>query len=256
VLSQEAFKDYCDRFRVAWNIIRVASYNTDLVIDSLCTERGYDRKRMESILLKTEVCFVDPEKFNFSVLSTLDKGDLGLKTSTGQFLLSGRYIVPVKDMLGNVIALIGWNGNSERKYVTTPSKLFSKECLFYGMEQFKDGLGKPFVVVEGIFDCISVRSLDLRCVAMMGITPSRYKCELYSLMGRILAVPDNDKEGRKVISEDSWSLPSRGKYLRWSGAKGIKDIDDLVKSFDASDVKSLLVDAMKENDRIVNINLI
>lgn len=257
MLSQEEYKDYCERYRVVWKYLRIASYDEDLVIESLCNERGYERDRMESIFSKIEVCFVDPDKFDFERIRKLDRGDLGLSTPGGAFLLMGRYIVPVRDMLGNIIAMIGWYNQEDKKYVTTPSKLFSKECLFFGMEQFKDGIGKKFIIVEGIFDSISVRSLGFRCVAMMGITPSRYKEELYNLFGNILAIPDNDKEGRKVVQSDTWNLPARGKYVCWSGpgVKGIKDIDDFVKTFDALDVQEMLKDAWKEPDRIVNIRL-
>lgn len=255
MLSQEEYRDYCRRYNSVWKYLRMCSYDEDMVIESLCQERGYDKDRMEGILSKIEVCFVNPDKFDFNRIRRLDKGELGLSTPSGNFLLMGRYILPVRDMLGNIIAMIGWYNQEDKKYVTTPSRLFSKECLFYGMEQFDSGIGKPFVVVEGIFDSISVRSLGLRCVAMMGITPSRYKTELFSLMGRVLAVPDGDKEGRKVVREDTWNLPARGKYFCWSGAKGIKDIDDLVKSFEAEDVKGLLLDAFKEPDRVVNVRL-
>lgn len=257
MLSQEEYRDYCNRFGAVWRYLRYASYDSDMVIESLCNERNYDRIRMDAVLSKIGIVFIDPKKFDFSKIRKLDKGDLGLSTQSGNFLLMGRYILPVRDMLGNILALIGWYPQEDKKYVTTPSKLFSKECLFYGMEQFKDGIGKPFIVVEGIFDSISVRSLGLRCVAMMGITPSRYKSELFNLIGKMLAIPDNDKEGRKVVQGDLWGIPSRAKYLRWSGpgVKGIKDIDDLVKSFEAVDVKELLLDAWKEPDRIVDIKL-
>ena len=255
MLSQEEYRDYCRRYNLVWKYLRLSSYDNDLVIESLCNERGYDRERMDGILSKIEICFVDPEKFNFDHIRKLDNGDLGLSTPGGTFLLTGRYILPVKDMLGNIIAMIGWYNQEDKKYVTTPSRLFSKECLFYGMEQFDGGMGKKFIVVEGIFDSISVRSLGLRCVAMMGITPSRYKSELFNLMGKVLAIPDADKEGRKVVREDSWNLPARGKYLTWSGVKGIKDIDDLVKSYEAEDIRGLLVDAFNEPDRIIDVRL-
>lgn len=257
MLTQEEYRDYCNRFNSVWRYLLYSSYNSDMVIESLCNERNYDRDRMDSILSRVGIVFPDPEKFDGTMLRKLDRGDLGLFTDSGMFLLSGRYILPVRDMIGNIIALIGWYPQEDKKYVTTPSKLFSKECLFFGMEQFKDGIGKPFVVVEGIFDSISVRSLGVRCIAMMGITPSRYKTELFNLVGKMLAIPDNDKEGRKVIQKDLWGIPSRAKYLRWSGkyAQGIKDIDDLVKCFEAEDVKEMLLDSWKEPDRVVNIRL-
>lgn len=253
MLSQEEYKDYCRRFGLVWKYIKSHSHPQELVLESLCSERGYDLARMSGILREAEVCFVDPDQFDFSAIKGLDKGDLGICTASGSFLLLGRFIVPVKDMLGNVIALIGWFKQEDKKYVTTPSRLFSKECLFFGMEQFKSGMGKRFIIVEGIFDSLSVRSLGMRCLSMMGINSSRYKCELYNLMGDIVAVPDNDKEGRKVVSEDSWLLPKRGKYMTWSGLKDVKDIDDLVKCFDPVEVHDLLSDVFSEPDRIVNV---
>lgn len=258
VLTQSEYRDYCERYRVVWKYLKMSSYPEDIVITSLCTERGYDEGRMGKTLRGIGFAFVDQDSFNFEKIRKLDRGDLGITNSKGKFLLSGRYILPVKDMLGNIIALIGWQGQSDRKYVTTPSRLFSKECLFYGMEQIgKVGIGKPCILVEGIFDSISVRSLGLNCYAMMGISVSRYKTEMYSLFGKMLAIPDCDTEGRKVIRDDTWQLPSRGKYLNWSGAgaTGIKDIDDFVKSFDGEEVRELLLSAYKEPDRVVNVRL-
>ena len=153
-------------------------------------------------------------------------------------------------MVGNIVALIGWFPD-EKKYITTPSRLFSKKCLFYGMEQLSmTGIGKNYFIVEGIFDSLSVRSLGYNCVAMMGISVSRYTEVLYSLFKNIVAIPDNDNEGRRVITEDRWRLPSNGKYLRLKG--NCKDIDDVLKVYDMSNVFD---DVWAVYDKVVTVDL-
>lgn len=256
LLTQSEYKDYCNKFKYVWSYLQSTSHDEFTVQMNICEYRGYDYERMSGILSKVGFVFPDREQFNQDKLKSVAK-DLGLFTQKGNFLLIDRFIFPVRDMLGNIIALIGWFPD-EKKYITTPSKLFSKECLFFGMEQLsKTNIGKKYVLVEGIFDSLSVRSLGIPCIAQMGIVTSRYKQAMYSLFGSLLAIPDNDSEGRKVISEDKWRLPRNAKYLKWSGKSSsrLKDIDDLVKTYDSDDVKELLLDAWKEDSRIVNVQL-
>ena len=262
MLSQEVYKTYCQTYKSIWDYLRSVSVDRSVVIQNICSLRSYDIDRMYDTLDSVGFVFVDDSKFKKETLASipdipeLSQNTFGLLSTTGEFLLSGRFIFPVRDMLGNIVALIGWFPD-EKKYITTPSALFSKEGMFFGMEQLSSvGIGKDFVLVEGIFDSISVRSLGLNCVAEMGIVSSRYKETLYKLFRRVVAIPDNDTEGRKVISEDKWRLPIGGRYFRWTGAKGIKDIDDLIKSFDVEDVKGLISDIFNETDRVVSVSLV
>lgn len=251
LLSKECYEDYCHRFNLVWQYLHNTSYEENSVISNICELRGYSlESNMPTMLSEVGFVYLDPDLFDESKISKFDKNkDLGLYTEEGKFLLMGRFIFPVKDMLGNVIALIGWYPD-EKKYITTPSKFFSKKCLFFGMEQLKKtGIGKNYYVVEGIFDCISVRSLGFNCVAIMGISVSNYTKVLYSLFKKVIAIPDNDKEGRKVVVEDKWHIPSNGKYLRWNGS--LKDIDDMIKMYDMSDI---LRDAWNEPDKVITID--
>lgn len=214
--------------------------------------REYYPERMSNILSKAGFLYIEDESCYEKLRNAGE--DLGLFTSEGKFLLAGRYIFPVFDMLGNVIALIGWFPD-EKKYITTPSKLFSKSCLFYGIEQLSTtGINQPYVLVEGIFDCLSVRSLGIPCIAQMGIDSSRYKIAMYSLFSTLLAIPDNDTEGRKVLESDKWSLPSNGKYLRWVGDSS-KDIDKLCNSYEEDDVRDLLMNAFNNRKRVITEKL-
>lgn len=247
MLSQSEYNDYCSRFKRAWQYLYETSFEVGSVIDEICDLRNYDKEgAMPDMLDTVGFVYSNPEQFNPKVLRSIDDGSLGLFTEAGNFLLSDRFIFPVKDMLGNIIALIGWLPD-EKKYVTTPSKLFSKKSLLFGLEQLKySGIGKTYFLVEGIFDCISVRSLGLNCVALMGITSSSCTEVLYTLFKRLIAIPDNDTEGRKVLQSDKWHLPSNASYFRWSGR--LKDIDDLCKNYEMKDTLSELI---SNKDRII-----
>lgn len=251
MLSKSEYVDYCKRFKQVYNYLKKHSKPVNKVVSEICLIRGYDIADMGGIL--KEAGFIYPIDCDTSMFGSAKYKDLGLY-GEGAFLLHGRYIFPVYDMLGNIVALIGWFPD-KKKYITTPSRLFSKDCLFYGMEQIGvSGLGKHYVLVEGIFDSLSVRSLGINCIAQMGITSSRYKNLMYSMFGGILGIPDNDAEGRNVVVTDGWKLPVKGKYLRWKG-NNLKDIDNIINMYDRSEVRSVLKDAWKEPDRVVTIEI-
>jgi len=249
MLTREEYIDYCTRFKKVVSFLKVNSKPADVVAREICNKRKYMPERMTSILVEAGFMFIEDSSCYEKLRSAGD--DLALFSSNGTFLLEGRYIFPVYDMLGNPVALIGWFPD-EKKYITTPSKLFSKSCLFYGMEQLsRTGIGKDYVLVEGIFDCLSVRSIGLPCVAQMGIDSSRYKRSMYSLFKSFVAIPDKDSEGRKVINSDKWKLPSSSKYFKWSGDKS-KDIDILCNSYEEEDIRDLLLEVFSDSDRVVN----
>ena len=72
-----------------------------------------------------------------------------------------RFIIPVDDIAGHTVALIGYYPDY-KKYITTPSPFFSKECMFFNFRQAYDlsiqEFGGLVFLVEGIFDCLSLRA--------------------------------------------------------------------------------------------------
>lgn len=251
MLTKEEYRDYCSRFRKVYSFLESKSIPKEKVAREICHLRKYYPERMTNILIKAGFLRIEDDTCYNQLLKA--GGDLGL-FKDGKFLLAGRYIFPVYDMLGNIIALIGWYPD-EKKYVTTPSRLFSKSCQFYGMEQLGvTGLNQKYILVEGIFDCLSVRSIGLPCIAQMGINSSRYKIAMYPLFKSLVAIPDNDSQGRKVINNDSWQLPNSGKYLKWSGDDS-KDIDLLCNSYEEEGVRDMLLDSFNSTDKVVNVKI-
>lgn len=258
MLDKEYYNDYCNRFNAVWKWIQGKSVDKNIVISEICEKRNYEKERMSGIL--DELGFSRlPEDVDKTLLARKEFHDLGL-FKEAKFLLENRYIFPVKDMLGNVIALIGWYPD-EKKYITTPSALFSKSGMFFGMEQLgKTGVNRSYFLTEGIFDTLSLRSLGFNAVAQMGIDSSQQKEVLYGLFRRIVAVPDGDAEGKKVVSMDAWHIPVGSSYLRWYGSvpgrkKGLKDIDDFCNYYDGDTMVSLLSEALDDKDRIIEYKL-
>lgn len=255
MLDKEEYLGYCKRFNALYKYLKSCSRNQEEVVKEICEYRGYLVDRMSNTLIEAGFLFLDMSKVSLDKVRRFGD-DLALFSSNGHFLMQDRYVFPVRDMMGNVLALIGWYPD-EKKYVTTPSKLFSKECLFYGMEQLgKTGLGSKYILTEGIFDSLSARSLGLNSVAQMGISSSRYKEVLYTMFKQLVGVPDIDEQGRDVLSHDKWKIPINGKYFRWSNPRYyMKDLDCFINSYDFNDVKGLLSEVFNENQRIVTINL-
>lgn len=250
MISREEYRSYGMRYDAVYRFLLKNSIGLERSAINICRLRRYDPERMVSTLVNAG--FLYCEGIDTKILKSEKFKDLGLVTKDGKFLLDGRYVFPVKDMMGNILALIGWYPD-DKKYITTPSYMFSKECLFYGMERLqKTGIGKKYFLVEGIFDVLSLRSLGLNAVGMMGISSSKYKSILYGLFKRIIAIPDADAEGRKVLKTDAWRIPMNGSYLTWEGIPA-KDIDDLCKIIEEDDIKLCLKDVWLEKDRIITL---
>lgn len=175
-----------------------------------------------------------------------DWKDLGVIGKRGDLLLNGRYIVPIRDVVGNIIAIVGWKKNSNHKYVTCASRHIKARRTWFGMEQMTpegmESVGLKYntshkaLLCEGIFDTLAARSLGYTAYGVTGIYLSREQKEsepLLAMGGKLVGVPDMDDEGNKVVKYDNWNLSKyNGTYLRFDNKpknckESLKDIDDL-----------------------------
>ena len=246
MIDLKEFELYAQDFARVWKHFQ--SLEDGSTYEELCSLRFYTDSSMVAVL--KEVGFIKlPDEVDLEPLRQLPSySELGLETKTDRCLLEGRFVFPVKDMLGNILALIGWYPD-EKKYITTPSKYFSRKHLFFGLEQL--GSSKHYEVAfvcEGIFDSLSLRSLGYPAYATMGVELTKSKQLLYPLLGRkVVGVSDRDRAGSNVRDRDKWNCT---KYLTWIGEFEvedeeienirIKDIDDLVKLYDAESLREVI----------------
>lgn len=259
------YDKYCKYYAKLWEYLTKHSKSSDELAKEICAHRNYkDIKRWQKLFRDVGLAKVSNDDICATAMRKSFPDALGIWGSKG-FLLENTYMIPVRDMVGNIIALVGWIPG--KKYITTASEYFDKSCLFFGLEQFayyhpqiygRDKL-YSFFIVEGIFDCLALRSLGFHCLGNMGITGSPVKSKLMSLCKKVVAIPDGDSAGQRVVSHDEWMLPITGTYVSIPTSMEdykIKDVDDIIKMFDAKDVIEYFKTFLKEKERKVTLNIV
>ena len=143
-----------------------------------------------------------------------------------------RIIFPIRGFNNQVVAIGGWTDESEYKYVYSPSSLWSKErYLYIQPEEFKQALIDGYlIIVDGVFDAISLNHLGLHAGSLMGSKLSNWHQQYFKLIKHIVVIPDNDNAGlvlaRKIKRVRSDAL------IIWQDK--FKDIDDYIKGADTS----------------------
>ena len=194
------------------------------------------------------------ELTDFEELKTFPES-FGLISKNDYFILNGRFLIPVEDISGNLISLIGFFPD-KRKYITLSTPFFSKEVLFFNFRQAYDLSWKEYdglvFLVEGIFDCLALRSIGLPAIATMGSTVSKTKGELLKLFKRVLAIPDDDETGKKALNRYSrygWQVPDNTTFIKFQGGYQVfngnrlhcKDMDNFVSWYEPDDVREILL---------------
>lgn len=225
-------------------------YCTDSLILELMAHRKYYNQPMFDTLKELGMFKVDYLSELTLAVPDVTNEQLklwGLINENGDFILGGRYVVPIKDIAGNVIALVGWHPRGgSRKYVTTPTFGFSRDASFFNLDCYSYAWEKwngVVYLVEGIFDTISLRSLGLPAIGNQGLEMSPIKAKILTRFSKVIAIPDSDNSGRSVNPLMN-SFSGKEKKFIWSIEndsvfvilpQGVKDTDDFVKEFDCYD---------------------
>lgn len=238
-------------------------FSTDEIIAEVMSLRKYDnspyREEMRKTLKEVGIFKLDYISEIQMILPNITNEQLklfGLVDRNGNYLLSGRYAVPIRDIVGKVTALVGWFPDV-KKYVTTPTYGFSKDGQFFNMDCFSKSFDGDYpkykdeeteevlestglvYLVEGIFDTLSLKSLGFPALGNMGLDMSLMKTEILSRFGKVIAIPDNDNAGMGTNPYLN-RISNKGKKLSWNIKnenvivqlpKGVKDSDDFIKGF-------------------------
>lgn len=236
---REGFTDFVDKVSDYWC--------TDDVLTELMTMRKYDTQEMYNTLKDIGVfrCSTISDLTYFIPTDTETLQKWGLITSSGDFLLKGRFVVPIRDITDKVTALVGWYPDN-RKYITTPTYGFCRDAQFFNIECYVDCMKSNdgvVYLVEGIFDTISLRSLGFSALGNMGLEMSSLKTQILKRFNKVVAIPDNDKAGRSAnpycrgISNKSkiapWIIENNNVFVQLPNK--VKDVDDFIKEFECYD---------------------
>lgn len=243
------YRETCRKMEIVWGLMREYMDTSEEAMQFLNESRCYLDTEVSDFLISQGTGIV---RISDSTIFGEDRVVLGLVSDSDNFLLNNRYVFPIRDIEGNILAFVGWYPDY-KKYITTPSLFFSKKTLFFNLDDaysrsMNEFDGRVFLV-EGIFDCISLRCLGLPVVATMGADISIYKAELLKVFKHITAISDNDKAGIHALK--TWDLPPwstrvsiRGNFQTPYGELRVKDIDDLIKFSIKDDIRVMLRDLL------------
>lgn len=241
----------------------ISVFSTDEVISEVMSLRKYTTspysEAMRETLREVGVFKIDYLSEIEMIAPDVSLEDLklyGLVDRNGNYLLSGRYAIPIRDIDGLVTAVVGWFPDV-KKYVTTPTYGFSKDGQFFNMECFSKSFNGDYpkykdeetdevleskgmvYLVEGIFDTLSLRSLGFPALGNMGLDMSMAKTEILTRFGKVIAIPDNDNAGHKTNrylsgfggnkDNKTWLIKNENVIVQLP--KGVKDSDDFIKGY-------------------------
>lgn len=144
-----------------------------------------------------------------------------------------RWIIPIKDFDGNIINLVGYSPDVDNRYLYGNAKYYDRKNDMFGMENYKTAYELGWAVyVEGITDCLALRSLGYKNVfASCGTMSSDIKMRhLNQLKHGIIFITDRDKAGQNTLKH--WRT-NCCVYLAINIETRFKDIDDYInKDYD------------------------
>ena len=139
-----------------------------------------------------------------------------------------RWVIPIKDFDGNIINLVGYSPDVENRYLYGTAKYYDRKNDMFGMENYKTAYEIGWAIyVEGITDCLALRSLGFKNVfASCGTMVSEIKMRhLNMLANGIIFITDRDKSGQNTLKH--WRV-NCCVYLAISIETRFKDIDDYI----------------------------
>lgn len=235
-------------------------FSTYETIIECMTLRGYKSEEMYNKLVSIGMFKVDSlTTAELFYKLTEEQYEMCGLTKNGQFLLSGRYCVPIRTIDSKVCAIVGYLPDS-RKYVTTPTFGFSKSTSLFGVEHTEYFTSDYVCLCEGIFDTLSLQAYGFPALGNQGLDLSVFKSEMLKRYHKIVAITDGDKAGQSAnpykinISgrkSRGWQIPIDNIFVDLSKySKDVKDIDDLLKD-DGVDIEKL--DIAFRNGRYIKV---
>ena len=171
--------------------------------------------------------------------------------------LSGRIIVPIVNMAGNVVAFGGriFNGEDAAKYKNTVvTDIFDKSKNLFAINLAKkckqEGRLKYVIIVEGYMDAISLYQAGFdMTVASMGTALTSEQARLVSrLTKEVYICYDGDKAGQAATLRGLDILKKEGLNVRVMSMPDEMDPDDLVRKRGAEDFEKALEAAVPLTD--------
>lgn len=231
-------------------------------------DRDYFKKRGLGSLVDEYLLGYCPQKSLFKpdtkpeVIATLKEH--GICNDQGESVFAGRYIVPIRDMAGTIVGFIGRLPDSEiregrPKYLNScNSALFNKRKVFFNPQGMMTDSDKVFIV-EGVFDALSYIAAGIKnVVSPLGssLSDEHLKILKYRVARRvgktIVLAFDRDEAGYEATERAIGYIRDMRVDIATGDFKGKKDANELLMSFGAAQVGSILTQSVPAPEYLIS----
>ncbi len=229
------------------------SLKSSSVAKKYLKDRGISARTVEEFELgynplNTELLINFAKKKGISLNDLADIGVLKRREEGGfSNIFRGRLIIPIKDVMGNVIAFGGRivEGDSQAKYLNSPdTAIYKKGKSLFGIYESLPYIKekKSVILVEGYMDLISLHQAGIKnVVASLGTSLTLEQAKLLRrYVDKVYIMFDSDRAGKLASISASSMLLSVGITPFYVGYSGSKDPDELVKKVGLSGIKTLI----------------
>lgn len=145
-------------------------------------------------------------------------------------IMQGRFVYPVKDVMGDVMGWVGYDKFSDVKYLDSRNYGYkAKNASVWGMEKMREYYtsGRQVWFTEGIVCALYARECGEQALACLGSTVSPYVAEIIRRFGdKARVLTDSDEAGNKFKSSIHRLCP-RARVIQSRIAKDLDDSKDV-----------------------------
>ena len=213
-------KEYSMNLTIILDLLK--EFQDETSIEKLMDERAYIKQEQRDFLTQVGIFKTKSSDFIVKMLDERNLLDLAKQlkvvNENDYFILEDRYIIPVLTINNKLISLIGWAREwHDTKYITIPSPHLDTNIDWFGLPYALENYTDYIVVVEGIFDCLSLNALGIPTIAMMGADFPYSKSFILQAFKRVIAIPDNDRIGKANI--ENWRF-AKGTQVTFVDLRG------------------------------------
>lgn len=152
--------------------------------------------------------------------------DFGVVAMNNRPVYTGRWVIPIYDIKGYVMGMVGYKTEVTEKYVYATPKYFNRGDAVYGLQQIDKCIEQGFfIVTEGIMDAIRVKSLGFdNVISTCGADKSWERLLMFSGLKRGIFIPDRDRAG--LGTNKHWKSETMVRLLL---PLPFKDIDEFAR---------------------------
>ena len=204
-------------------------------LDNLATIRKFDRDLLEKLgvfyigkeaemLIPDENGKIDNIKYKkFGIISP----------TNNRPIYSDRFIIPLYDLNGYIMALVGYSLNSKQRYIYSNTEYFFRNDILYNLQIYEKCVKDGYVIVtEGITDCIRLLNMGFTNVmSTAGAHRSLWMMQMLDNIDNIIFIPDRDRAGDGT--KEYWITHN---YTRLLVPFYCKDLDEFAKRSDKEEL--------------------